>query len=435
MIIAAGALVLLGSTAASCDDEPSAIRVGTATVAGVDEIVEAPGTVVARTAATLTAPAAGTLADLRVEPGDRVDRGDLLAVIESPELERRRAAAAEALDQAPSAGGVPTGGTAGFVAAGRRTDEQAAEAFRHAREAADKITDPALKAALRHQVDAAREQYTAASAAVDAALRSVQRGVASLSRAVGALSAAQRLQAEQAYELADAAVEALDLRAPVAGIVQLGGSAQQPAAPDLAGILAGGAVPQAGTPAGVDTAVPEGGYVAAGTPVLTVVDTGRLGLTADVDETDVLLVEAGVEAEAELDAAPGATYPATVRSADLLPTTSARGGISYQVRLDLGEGTYPAGGAAAPDPRPGMSAVIRLRVRQAQDAVTVPASAVVSASGRDTVWAVRDGRFQAVPVTLGVQGEETVQVLSGVSAGDRVVIAGADQVEAGDEAP
>jgi multidrug efflux pump subunit AcrA (membrane-fusion protein) len=119
---------------------------------------------------------------------------------------------------------------------------------------------------------------------------------------------------------------------------------------------------------------------------------------------------------------------------DLLPTTSARGGVSYRVRLDLGKGQYTDGSGAAPAPRPGMSAVIRLRVRQADDAVTVPASAVVSADGRDTVWAVLGGRYQAVPVRLGVQGEDTVQVLSGVSAGQQIVVAGADRVRPGDEA-
>lgn len=437
VIIAAGVLVLLSMTAASCDDDPSAIRLGTAAVGTVDEIVEAPGTVTARTAATLTAPAAGTVTDLLVQSGDRVAKGDVLAVIDSPELERRRDAAKDALDQAPSGGGVPTGGTAGFTQVRQRTDEQAADAFQHAREAADKIADPELRKALRHQLDAAKHQYAAASSAADAALRSVQRGVASLGRAMGALSAAQRLQAEQAYELADSAVEALTLRAPVAGVVQLGGTAPSGGG-NLADLIQNGPagqMPQTGPVAGVDTAVPEGGYVAAGAPVLTVVDVSRLGLAAEVDETDVLLVEPGVRAEAELDAAPGVAYQATVRATDLLPTTSARGGISYRVRLDLGGGEHADTGEAAPTPRPGMSAVVRLKVRQATDAVTVPASAVVTADGRDTVWIVRDGRFQAAQVRLGVQGEDTVQVLSGVGAGQQIVVAGADQVEAGAEVP
>jgi HlyD family secretion protein len=436
VVVAAGVLVLLPMTAASCDDAPDPVRLGNAEVGTVDEIVEAPGTVTARTAATLTAPASGTLRELHVEPGRRVRKGDVLAVIDSPELSRRRDAAAEAVEQAPSGGTVGTGGTAEFAAVRARTDRQAADAFEQARTAAAQITDPQVKKTLLHQVDAAERNYETASAASATALRSVQRGVASLSRAMGALSAAQRLQAEQAYELADAAVDALTLRAPVAGVVQLGGPPQASGS-SLAGLLGSGQAPSgsSGAVSGVDAAVPEGGWITAGTPVLTVVDTGRLGLSAEVDETDVLLVGEGVEAEVELDAAPGAGYPATVRAVDLLPTTSARGGVSYRVRLELGEGSFADSGEAAPVPRPGMSAVIRLKVRQAAGAVTVPASAVVRADGRDTVWTVRDGRYTAVPVRLGVQGEDTVQIVSGVSAGDRVVVAGADQVGAGEEVP
>jgi HlyD family secretion protein len=428
-LIVGGTLVLLLLTAASCEADDTGVRLGAATVGTVGEVVEAPGSVTARTAATVSAPAAGTIDDLRVEPGDRVGKGDVLAVVDAPELRQRRDAALKALDRIPSGGGgVPSGD---FTQVRRTTDKQATEAFEQATDAADKITDPALRAALREQVGAAREQYRAASAAAAAAVRAVQRGVSSLSAAVSSLSAAQRLQAQQAYELADAAVDALTLKAPVAGVVQFGGPTQAPAPADLSSLVAGGGTRT--TAEGVDTSVFKGAYVTAGTPVLTVVDLAHLGLSAEVDETDVLLVKAGTRADVELDAATGASYPATVRSVDLLPTTSARGGVSYRVRLDLGEGRYTDGSGAAPAPRPGMSAVIRLRVRQVDDAVTVPASAVVSADGRDTVWVVQGGRYQAAPVRLGVQGEDTVQVISGVAAGQQVVVAGADRVKPGEE--
>ena len=39
------------------------------------------------------------------------------------------------------------------------------------------------------------------------------------------------------------------------------------------------------------------------------------------------------------------------------------------------------------------------------------------------------------PVRLGVQGEDVVQVTSGVTDGERIVISGADQVRPGQELP
>jgi HlyD family secretion protein len=433
------AVVLLPAlTAASCGDHPTGVALGAAAVGTVDEIVEAPGSVTARAAATVSAPADGTLAELRVEAGSRVRKGQLIAVIDSPSAQRRLKSAERALDQASRAG-APSGGAAGYTAVQHRTDKQADLAYEQARDAAQQVSDPLLKAALLRQAESARQQYAAASAAAAAAVDSVQRGVAQLGEAVGALTAAQRVQAQQAYELAVAAVDALDLHAPVSGIVQLGGTASG-GGPSLTDLLSAGtstgsapAAPQAALP-GVDTAVPRGAVVSAGTPIATIVDTGRLGLAAQVDETDVLLVKAGGTATAELDAATGASYRATVRAVDLLPTTSARGGVSYRVRLDLGPGKY-ADGTAAPAPRPGMSAVVRLQVRQAADAITVPAAAVVNADGRDTVWTVQGGKAQRVPVTLGVQGEDVVQVVSGIGPGQRIVVGGTDQVRAGQELP
>jgi RND family efflux transporter MFP subunit len=140
-------------------------------------------------------------------------------------------------------------------------------------------------------------------------------------------------------------------------------------------------------------------------------------------------VQQGQAATVELDAVPGGSYPATVRSIDLQPTASTRGGVSYRVHLTLGAGVVR--GHAAPVPRPGMSAVARLRVRTAADAVSVPSSALVRDSGGDAVWLVRDGRAQRRRVAVGVQGESRVAIDSGLKRGDRVVVRGADKVSTG----
>ncbi|MGC5029032.1 efflux RND transporter periplasmic adaptor subunit [Micromonospora sp. DT229] len=434
--------VLTLTSAASCGDDEPPIALASAVRAPVAEEIDAPATVVARAAATLTAPADGTLRSLRVEPGQRVRRGQVLAVIDSPSARERLRQARKALDAAKRAGG---GGGGNLVGSLRGTDRAAAQAHAAARAAAGKISDPKLRKALLAQVESAQRQYDAAARAADQAVREVQRGVRSLNSAVGALATAQRLQAQQAYDLAKATVDALTLRAPIAGVVQPGGVSSGDASTSaLAGLLGGGGAlppgldpgalgaPAAGPPAGVDTAVPVGGRVTAGTPVLTVVDTGELGLLAEVDETDVLLVQAGLTGTVELDAVPGASYPTTVRSIDVLPSTSARGGVSYRVRLSLGAGQFGEA-EPAPTPRPGMNAVLRLQVRQASDAVTVPASAIFSADGRDTVWVVREGRVGRASVTVGVQGQDLVQIVDGVQPGDRVVVRGTDQVRDGQE--
>ena len=433
-------ITLVALTAASCDEDQSEIGIGAAGRGDVVEIVDAPATVTARAAATLSAPADGTLVAMAVKPGDRVGAGQVLAIVDSPTAQDRLADAAAAL-AALKGGGGP--GVRDLSGTQRRTDEAAAKAFAAARDAAAKIVEENVRAALLAQVDAAERAYQEAATSARALIVSVQRGLASISQAMSALTAAQRAQAQVAYDLAKSTVDALTLRAPVAGVVQLGGVSAG-AGQSLSDLLGGAAAaaggagalppvesgPAQGPAPGVDPAVPLGGRVTAGTAILTVVDLSEVGLLAEVDETDVLLVQPGVNATVELDAAPGAVYEASVTSADVLPSTSPRGGVSYRARLKLGAGKF-GDGRAAPAPLPGMNAVAHLNVRSVRDTVTVPAAAVFIVGGRDVVWLVRDGKAVQAPVAVGVAGQDRVQVLSGLSDGDELVVRGTDKVRAG----
>jgi multidrug efflux pump subunit AcrA (membrane-fusion protein) len=283
----------------------------------------------------------------------------------------------------------------------------------------------------------------------------INSGIGDLSAALASLTAAQQVQARAAVDAAERAVAALDVRSPIGGTVQLGGSSpgtgtgstggaggldsvldQLPAdVQEQASSALGGGTGSGGGPA-VQTVGPvtEGMPVTPGMPLATVVDASVLSLVAEVDETDVFLVRRGIKAVAELDAVPGARYPATVAAVDLSPTSSARGGVSYRVRLTLAAGTL-ADGDPAPKPRPGMSAVTDLQVRTARDAVTVPASAVVRDGDRDAVWVQDGGLARRRTVTVGTQGEDVVEIRDGVEEGDRVVVRGADQVREGQELP
>jgi multidrug efflux pump subunit AcrA (membrane-fusion protein) len=444
-----GVLAVAGLTAASCSESPTNIALGNASRSDVTEVVDASATVTAKGVATLTAPADGTLTALSVQPGQTVAAGQVLAVVGSPAATDRLAQARSALDALSGGGGGFS--TGNLLAVQKRSEQDAALSFKQARDQAGGVTDEHQRTALLAQIDAGEKSYQNAAAGAREVVNAVQRGFAGIGQAMSALTAAQRIQAQSAYDVARATVDALTLRAPIAGVVQLGGPGTGSSGPSLTDLLgaAGGGLPGAppgagaantgqsggsATGPGIDSAVLPGARVSAGTPVVTVVDTSELGLMADVDETDVLLVTPGVTASVELDAAPGARYDGVVRSVDLLPGTSARGGVSYRVRLSVGAGKY-GDDRAAPAPRPGMSAVAHLAVRAAKDAVAVPAAAVFNAGGKDTVWVVRDGRAARIPVTVGVSGQDLVQVTAGVQTGDRIVVKGADEVKPGQRLP
>src|SRR5262245_28261691 len=73
-------------TACSSTEAPR-VQIGEVGRAPVSEVVEAPATVGARATATLRSPAAGTVATIYVRDGDRVDKGQIIAKIRSPQAQ------------------------------------------------------------------------------------------------------------------------------------------------------------------------------------------------------------------------------------------------------------------------------------------------------------------------------------------------------------
>jgi multidrug efflux pump subunit AcrA (membrane-fusion protein) len=427
--------------AAGCSDDGGAgVRVAEATRSTVTEVVEAPATVTARATATVSAGSDGTVAGLRVREGQQVRTGQVLLRIESPSARRALRQARRADARAAAAG--TTAPVPSTLAGAAEADAAARRAFERARRTAQAIPDRRARAQALSALRVSQSQYEAARASADRAAAQLAAGLGSLSDAVAALSSAQRVQTRAAVDVARRTVAALTLRAPVAGTVSLTPASQTGGSDtaDLLSQLPESVQSQAGQALGggsgttVSGPTTDGAPVTAGQPLVSVTDTSTLSLTAEVDETDVLLVRPGVPASAELDAVPDARYAATVATIDPAPTTSTRGGVSYVVRLALGPGTT-ADGSVAPTPRPGMSAVVDLRVRTARDTVAVPAPAVFRTGSRDAVWVVKNGVARERLVRLGAQGESRVEVLEGVEEGELLVVRGADRVREGQRVP
>jgi HlyD family secretion protein len=430
-------------SACSGDDKSAGIRLGAVSRADVAEVVEAPATVTARATATLRSPAEGTVGRLRVADGDEVRKGEVLARIASPAAEEQLRQARAADRGVSGGGGVPAG--VDLSSFQGRTDRMAGRGFTAARQVAMRIPDVRQRAVVLTQITKAQADYATAAAAARNALAQLDSGLGSVRQAMSSIAAAQRVQTRAAVRAAERTAAGLTIKAPFAGVVSLGGPAG--GAGDLSGLLgrlppqaqaqaAGGAVPSLGGGGGTKDAasVAEGAPIASGDAVVTVTDVSRLGLSAEVDETDVLDVERGTPATVEFDAVQGATYQAKVIGVGVTPKESTGGGVTYRVTLSLRRGTT-ADGAAAPWPKPGMSAVVDLRVREVGSAVTVPSSAIVT-SGRDsTVWVVSGGRALRRVVRLGAQGDTTVQVTSGLTEGERVVVRGVNAVKQGQELP
>lgn len=437
-VIGAFAVATLALGACSGEEAP-VVETGEVGRETVVELVEAPASVVARASAVVSSPANGTVARVVVRDGERVRKDEVLFVVDSPETEQRLAQAEAAAAGTPAPVDLPS------VSAGGTAVEAAADAFAQAREAARQIQDRDLRQQALQQIAQAEAQLAAAQAQAESTIAQVNASISALEQTLASFTEAQQAQLAAAVTSARRAVDALTVRAPIAGRVVFGASAGAGGGSDLSGLasqlpsslagqaesLLGGGDAASGSSTGIVSA---GSPVSDGDPVLTITDTSELTLRAEVDETDVLLVRKGVRADVELDAVPGATYRGVVRNVDLSPTTSARGGVSYVVRLALGGGSL-IDGSPAPRPRPGMSAVASLRVLTAEDAVAVPVASVFRDGEQDAVWVVSDGVPEERIVVLGAQGEDYLQVVDGLAVGETVVTRGADQVVAGEELP
>jgi membrane fusion protein (multidrug efflux system) len=81
--------------------------------------------------------------------------------------------------------------------------------------------------------------------------------------------------------------------------------------------------------------------------------------------------------------------------------------------------------------RPGMFIEARLATATRENAIVVPEDAVQPLRTANVVWAVTDGKASRRVVQLGVRSQGVVEILSGVKAGEQVVVGGLERMAEG----
>jgi RND family efflux transporter MFP subunit len=176
-----------------------------------------------------------------------------------------------------------------------------------------------------------------------------------------------------------------------------------------------------------------GGFTRTG--ICTLVDMSSLEIEVDVSESYINRVKPNQPVEAVLDAYPEWRIPGhvitTVPTADRQKAT-----VRVRIGFDPAAGSSEAKSADAPlDPRilPDMGVKVSfLSERQppsdepAKPRILIPKSAVQSEGGRSVVFLVRDDRVERRAVTVGAPEGDQVEVVSGLTSGDRIVVDGFD---------
>ena len=141
-----------------------------------------------------------------------------------------------------------------------------------------------------------------------------------------------------------------------------------------------------------------------------ITDLSRVWVLADAYEADLSRIRPGTRATLSLAALPDQVFSGKVIFVDPVIDPKTR---TAKVRLEF---PNPRG-----DLKPEMFGEVRLQA-PAHEGLRIPADAVIDSGTRKVVFvALGDGKFQPREVILGATGGDLVEVLDGLSAGDRVV--------------
>lgn len=169
--------------------------------------------------------------------------------------------------------------------------------------------------------------------------------------------------------------------------------------------------PFAGTVAAVDAV--EGANVAPNEPLVILVDRSSLRIPAEILETDFGSLARGARAQVRFAAFPNESFEGHVDALapECRPETST--GIAY---VEL-EGS---------DPRllPGMYADVAIEGARIADRIVVPRRAVLERDRKLLVFRASKGRAEWQYVTTGLESDEAIEITSGLSPGDTVLVGG-----------
>ncbi len=152
-----------------------------------------------------------------------------------------------------------------------------------------------------------------------------------------------------------------------------------------------------------------GTYAAIGTPIVKVVKTDPLRLRLEVPERESIHVRNGQAVRVTVEGDTNVYAGTLARVAPAIRESS---------RMLLVEADVPAQGSL----RPGLFARAQIVVSAGEPALSVPAGSLITFAGLEKVVLVVDGKALEKTVVTGRRGADWVEIVSGLSAGQPVVL-------------
>jgi HlyD family secretion protein len=376
------------------------VQTAEAALRDVVERVSASGKIQPEIEVKITAEVNGQITQLPVKEGDVVEKGDLLVQLNPDLYEAALLRAEAALNTARS----NLASARAQVAQGRANKMAAEKAYVRAQSLlGDKVISQAEFDQTEASFLSAEANLTSAEESVRSAEFAIRSGEASLQEARDNLSRTT-------------------LTAPQRGVVtalskEVGESVQ-------------------------------GNGFTAGEVVMNVSDLSTMEVNVEVNESDIVRIHMGDEAEIEVDAYLGETFSGTVTEIGNTALNAGANGFNmdqvtnFSVKVRLNRDSYVHLTEGKSDDytpfRPGMSATVDILTARATQSLSVPIQAVTTREAgfgdelveqvEDTegeaslgLFRLADGEAQWVEVETGIQDSKYVVVTGDVSAGDAII--------------
>lgn len=350
-------------------EAPRPVRVVVAAEGRLPRTVVVTGTLAADEEFAVGFKIAGRVAEIAMDLGSRVRRGQVLARLDPTDFRHRVEQTEAAVRQARARLGL------GPAGADDRVDPEQTAVVREARAVLDEAR------LTRDRMTKLWEQELVARAQVDAAVAALLVAEGRYQAAVEEVRNRQALLAERRSELALARQQLADtvLHAPIDGAVR-------------------------------ERRASVGEFLAAGGPVATLVRVHPLRLRVAVPEREAPGIRVGQPVRVRVEGEPTEHAGRVVRTSPV---------IQEQSRTLMVEAEVANAEARL---RPGTFARAEIVVEAAQSAVLVPASAVVTFAGIEKVIGVDGERAVEKRVRTGRRVGDRVEIVEGLAAGELVVV-------------
>ncbi|MEO8019488.1 MAG: efflux RND transporter periplasmic adaptor subunit [Pseudomonadota bacterium] len=162
-----------------------------------------------------------------------------------------------------------------------------------------------------------------------------------------------------------------------------------------------------------------GTLISPGAVITTLDDTSVIKLDFSVPENFLASLREGLSIRARAPAYPGRSFAGTVASIDSRVDMNTRS-VTVRALLANEDGAL----------KPGMFLNVQL-ANDEREALLIPEEALTPEAERQYVFVVADGKAQRREVRIGTRTPGSVEVLAGLSAGERVVVEGTQKIRDG----